>query len=157
MRLCVYTCGWVCVQYLLVYASLLVSACVCSRTVRMCIFTSVCDLVYVHVSVALKGRSSRASVSCKQMVQIETYGSHRVMVAINTTHTNTERMWVGQWGDISWITWSGAHPAVPGGMLSEEECWFTENKELTWADLMLFKLPCFYCFTDTLRFRGTDF
>lgn len=136
-----------------VFARVRFAACECVRLLMYCTYVHPPQCFWLTYTCQWPSRADLEEFQflVNKRFRKETYGSHRVMVAINTTRTNAERMWVGQWGDISWITWRGAYPAVPAGVIAEDECRFTENKELNWADLMLFKLPQprFYCFTDT--------
>lgn len=137
-EICAAVCLHVWVSMCTVFVRVRFTACKCVRLLMYCTYVHLHKCLWFSVCTRVsgpQGRSRGTSVSRKQMVQIETYGSHRVMVDITTTHTNTECTWVGQWGDISWITWSDAYPAVPGGMRSVGSQRTKSWLELTWCFL----------------------
>lgn len=126
--LCAYTCEWVCE---FICACLTMCVCPC-----MCVFMCVCSLVYVHVSVALKGQSQRnfsLLVNKQLTIKAKTYGSHRVMVSINTAQTHKHAHTPRLYEQANDVTYPESPKAEHRVWDIRGSCWFIQNSEGSWV------------------------
>jgi len=108
--------------------------CVCLWTLEcapLCVRVHLWFAVCTRVSGPEGVTQRNFSLLVNSEVKVKTYGSHRVMISVNTTHAHKHPkklfIWVGKWRDISCITCRGAHPAVPLGTIWYRQRWFIAN------------------------------